>query len=277
MTKRIYIIFGIILGIIVIFFGLLSKKDLNDNSIIVNDSSLKFFYLANRNLEEPVFIKYEDLTEAQVLLIKKDYIKREVLKREALSWGLDKVDPVISSRLAQLGEQSLVNNLPEEEVSEEDLLSFYNKNNFLYIEDEKITFSHIFFRKDDDNIIDDIDYYTKSQNQDFFNANLLNKISIFPYQKNYAQRSKSFIIGHFGEETAQIIFSLSASEKWQGSIKSPYGLHILKISSISKAKQKTFAKVRNLVQKRFISEKKKVNLKLQIEKKILSYEIIETN
>ena len=133
MTKRIYIIFGIILGIIVIFFGLLSKKDLNDNSIIVNDSSLKFFYLANRNLEEPVFIKYEDLTEAQVLLIKKDYIKREVLKREALSWGLDKVDPVISSRLAQLGEQSLVNNLPEEEVSEEDLLSFYNKNNFLYI------------------------------------------------------------------------------------------------------------------------------------------------
>jgi hypothetical protein len=147
MTKRIYIIFGIILGIIVIFFGLLSKKDLNDNSIIVNDSSLKFFYLANRNLEEPVFIKYEDLTEAQVLLIKKDYIKREVLKREALSWGLDKVDPVISSRLAQLGEQSLVNNLPEEEVSEEDLLSFYNKNNFLYIEDEKITFSHIFFRK----------------------------------------------------------------------------------------------------------------------------------
>ena len=277
MTKRIYIIFGIILGIIVIFFGLLSKKDLDDNSIIANDSSLKLFYLANRNLEEPVFIKYEDLTKAQVLLIKKDYIKREVLKREALSWGLDKVDPVISSRLAQLGEQSLVNNLPEEEVSEEDLLSFYNKNKFLYIEDKKITFSHIFFRKDDDNIIDDIDYYTKSQNQDFFNANLLNKISIFPYQKNYAHRSKSFIIGHFGEETAQIIFSLSASEKWQGPIKSPYGLHILKISSISKAKQKTFAEVRNLVQKRFISEKKKVNLKLQIEKKILDYEIIETN
>ena len=108
MTKRIYIIFGIILGIIVIFFGLLSKKDLDDNSIIANDSSLKLFYLANRNLEEPVFIKYEDLTEAQVLLIKEDYIKREVLKREALSWGLDKVDPVILSRLAQLGICSII-------------------------------------------------------------------------------------------------------------------------------------------------------------------------
>ena len=51
-------------------------------------------------------------------LIKNDYIKREVLKREALNWGLDKVDPIISSRLAQLGEQFLVNNLPNEELSE---------------------------------------------------------------------------------------------------------------------------------------------------------------
>ena len=135
MTKKIYIIFGIILGIIVIFFGLLSKKDLDDNSIIANDSSLKLFYLANRNLEEPVFIKYEDLSETQISLIKKDYIKREVLKREALSWGLDKVDPVISSRLSQLGEQFLINNLSEEEISEKDLLSFYNKNKFFYIED----------------------------------------------------------------------------------------------------------------------------------------------
>ena len=250
MTKKVYTIFGIILGLIVVLFGLLNKRDLDDNSIVANDNSLKLFYLANRNLEEPVFIKYEDLTEAQISLIKEDYIKREVLKREALSWGLDKVDPVISSRLAQLGEQSLVNNLPEEEVSEEDLLSFYNKNKFLYIEDKKITFSHIFFRKDDDNIIDDIDYYTKSQDQDFFNANLLSKISIFPYQKNYAHRSKSFIIGHFGEETAQIIFSLSASEKWQGPIKSPYGLHVLKISSISEAKQKTFAEVRRFSSKK---------------------------
>ena len=275
MTKKVYTIFGIILGLIVVLFGLLSKTDLDDNFIVANDNTLKLFYLANRNLEEPVFIKYEDLSETQISLIKKDYIKREVLKREALSWGLDKVDPVISSRLSQLGEQFLINNLSEEEISEKDLLSFYNKNKFLYIEDEKITFSHIFFRKNDGDIIKDLDYYIKSQNQDFFDANLLNKVSIFPYQKNYAQRSKSFIIGHFGEETAQIIFSFSRSEKWQGPIESPYGFHILKISSISESQQKTFYDVKDLVLKRFIDEKKKSNLKLQIEKKISNYEIIQ--
>ena len=121
MTKKVYTIFGIILGLIVVLFGLLSKTDLDDNFIVANDKTLKLFYLANRNLEEPVFIKYEDLSETQISLIKKDYIKREVLKREALSWGLDKVDPVISSRLSQLGEQFLINNLSEEEISEKDL------------------------------------------------------------------------------------------------------------------------------------------------------------
>ena len=261
MTKKVYTIFGIILGLIVVLFGLLNKRDLDDNFIVANDNTLKLFYLANRNLEEPVFIKYEDLSETQISLIKKDYIKREVLKREALSWGLDKVDPVISSRLSQLGEQFLINNLYDEEISEKELLYFYYKNKL--------------FRKNDSDIIKDLDYYIKSQDQDFFNANLLSKVSIFPYQKNYAQRSKSFIIGHFGEETAKIIFSLSRDEKWQGPIESPYGLHILKISSISESQQKTFYDVKDLVLKRFIDEKKKSNLKLQIEKKISNYKIIQ--
>ena len=74
MTKKVYTIFGIILGLIVVLFGLLNKRDLDDNFIVANDNTLKLFYLANRNLEEPVFIKYEDLSETQISLIKKDYI-----------------------------------------------------------------------------------------------------------------------------------------------------------------------------------------------------------
>jgi hypothetical protein len=47
------------------------------------------------------------------------------------------------------------------------------------------------------------------------------------------------------------------------------------LSSISKAKQKTYDDVSDLVLKRFISERKKENLKLEIEKKISSYQIID--
>ena len=275
MTKKILTTLGIFFGILIVLFGLLNKRDHDINAIIISDNILKNFYLANRNLEDPVFIRYNDLSEIQIALIRDDYIKREVLKREALNWGLDKVDPIISSRLAQLGEQFLVNNLPDEDFSEEILISFYNKNNHFYIDDAKITFSHIFFRNSDEKTIGDLIYYVQNQNEQFFNNNLLSKVSVFPYQKNYAQRSESFIRGHFSEKTTKEIFALNSSTRWQGPIESPYGLHIIKVSSISDAKQKPYDEVSDLVLKRFISERKKTNLKLELEEKISSYQIID--
>ena len=275
MTKRFYPILGVFLGILIVLFGLLNKKDLDVNTIVINDNILNNFYLANRNLEDPAFIQYNDLSDIQIALVRDDYIKREVLKREALNWGLDKVDPIISSRLAQLGEQFLVNNLPNEELSEESLNSFYNENKHFYIDDAKVTFSHIFFRNSDEKIINDLTSYVRTQNEEFFNNNLLNKISVFPYQKNYAQRSESFIRGHFGEKTTKEIFALEISSKWQGPVQSPYGFHIIKLTSVTEAKQKSFDEVSDLVLKRFISERRKANLKLELEKKISSYQIID--
>ena len=101
------------------------------------------------------------------------------------------------------------------------------------------------------------------------------RISVFPYQKNYAQRSESFIRGHFGEKTTKEIFALEISSKWQGPVQSPYGFHIIKLTSVTEAKQKSFDEVSDLVLKRFISERRKANLKLELEKKISSYQIID--
>ena len=145
MKKKILTTLGIFLGTLIVLVGLLNEKNLDTNTITINDNILNNFYLVNRNLEDPIFVQYNDLSEIQIALIRDDYIKREVLKREALGWGLDKVDPIISSRLAQLGEQFLANNLPEEDFSEEMIKSFYDENSHLYIDDAKITFLIFFF------------------------------------------------------------------------------------------------------------------------------------
>ena len=274
MTKRIYTIFGVILGVGVILLGLLREDQINENSILINDNILKNFYLTNRNLEDPIFIPYKDLSQKQINIIKEDYIKREVLKREALNWSLDKVDPIIASRLSQLGEQFLVNNLPDENITDLDLKSFYNENKHLYIDDAKITFSHIFFREGQDKLIENLNFYVETQNKDFFDKNLLDKVSAFPFQKNYAQRSESFIRGHFSEKTTREIFSLPKNDNWQGPIRSPYGFHLIKIASKSIAKQKTYGEVSDLVLKRYKNEKNKSDLKKQLEKKIKNYKII---
>jgi hypothetical protein len=273
-NKKILSMVGIFFGVAVVFFGLL-VKDSSDGSIVISNSILKNFYISNRNLEEPVFIKFDDLTDSKISLIRDEFIKREVLKREALKWGLDKVDPLILSRLAQLGEQTVINNLAEDDISENDLLIFYNLNKNLYTEDPKITFSHIFFRPDQGKILENLNQYIQSQDPIFFKNFISNKISMFPYQKNYAQRNSSFISGHFSEKTAAIIFSFSPSENWQGPIESPFGYHILKVSSLTTETQKNFEEVRSLIKERVKNNKRKENLRLELDKKISSYNIIE--
>ena len=76
-------------------------------TIVVSEEILRSYYLKNRNLEQPFFTEFEELSETQILSIRKDFIRKEVLKREAKSLGLDEVDTIIANRLAQLGELAL--------------------------------------------------------------------------------------------------------------------------------------------------------------------------
>ena len=104
MTRKLYTIFGVIFGILIVLVGLLNKKNFDTNTIVINDSILNNFYLANRNLEDPAFIHFNNLSEIQIALVRDDYIKREVLKREALNWGLvNKVVP-----LSELEKESVI-------------------------------------------------------------------------------------------------------------------------------------------------------------------------
>ena len=273
--KKILTLCGISVGIVVIFFGLLAKDNDNDRSIIMSNNILENFYISNRNLEDPIFIEFNDLTDIQILSMRSEYIKREILKREALAWGLDKVDPLILSRLAQLGEQTVINNLLDDDISNEDLMTFYNENKYLYIEDPRITFSHIFFRKNHDNILDSLIQFSQSQDMVFFKNFLSSKVSMFPYQKNYSQKNNSFISGHFSENTANTIFGLSPDEKWQGPIESPFGYHLIKVVSLSKEIQKNYEESKELVFAKVKEKKRKENLKMELEKRISQYKIIE--
>ena len=124
-------------------------------------------------------------------------------------------------------------------------------------------------------ILENLNQYIQSQDPIFFKNFISNKISMFPYQKNYAQRNSSFISGHFGEKTAAAIFSFPPSDLWQGPIVSPFGYHLLKVSSLTTKKQKTFAEVRSLVKEKVKDNKRKESLRLELEKKISSYNIIE--
>ena len=246
-------------------------------TIVVSEEILRAYYLKNRNFEQPFFTEFEELSETQILSIRKDFIRKEVLKREAKSLGLDEVDTIIANRLAQLGELALVGaDLREEDISEDELFSFYKKNKKSYIERATISLTHIFFLENSSDILRYRDLFNDEQKSISSDVEIGQIGNVFPYQKNYSRKNYSFILGHFGKKGTDQIFSLpSNTDKWQGPIESSLGYHLVKIYGYSPERQLDFEEVYSEVRKDFIESETKKRKSTELEKKISEYKVIE--
>ena len=147
MKKKIVVIIGLIIGLSVLALSTIQPiSDINEDVIIINNENLEIFYFNNLDAENPYNQDFSILSDKQINQLKKDFIQREVLVREAKRLGLDKIDSIISARLAQLGQQALVGesiNIDSIRLSE--INDFFEINKSQYIEPETISFSHIFF------------------------------------------------------------------------------------------------------------------------------------
>ena len=278
MRKRYFTLTGLFIGALAIFVGVLNSTLKEDAyTIVVSEEILRAYYLKNRNFEQPFFTEFEELSETQILSIRKDFIRKEVLKREAKSLGLDEVDTIIANRLAQLGELALVGaDLREEDISEDELFSFYKKNKKSYIERATISLTHIFFLENSSDILRYRDLFNDEQKSISSDVEIGQIGNVFPYQKNYSRKNYSFILGHFGKKGTDQIFLLpSNTDKWQGPIESSLGYHLVKIYGYSPERQLDFEEVYSEVRKDFIESETKKRKSTELEKKISEYKVIE--
>ena len=147
MRKKIVVISGLIIGLSIITFSIIqSTSSINEDSVIINNKKLEIFYFNNLDPENPYNQDFSNLSGKQINQLKNEYVKREVLVREAKRLGLDKIDSIISARLAQLGQQALVGEIIElDEIEISEINNFFEANKSMYVEPETISFSHIFF------------------------------------------------------------------------------------------------------------------------------------
>ena len=207
MNKKLFVILGLLIGLSTIVYGSLKTSSIiNDKSILVTKENLELFYFNNIDKENPYNISFETLSNEQIKKISIDFIKREVLVREAKRLDLDQIDPIISARLAQLGQQALIGSVLDiNNVNIETVKKYFEINKSLYIEPEVISFSHIFFSNYDDanehlqRINSEVDHLKRK-------SLIQNGGIVFPYQKNYSKKPFSFIMGHFGNEGSKSIF-----------------------------------------------------------------------
>jgi len=275
--KKIVVIVGLIIGLSIIVLSTIQPtSDINEDTIIVNNRNLEVFYFNNLDSENPYNQDFSTLSDKQINQLKKEFIKREVLAREAKKLGLDKIDSIISARLAQLGQQALVGEIIEiDEIEISEINNFFEANKFMYVEPETISFSHIFFDTEERAK----SYLSKINNESDDNElkNLVNTGGIvFPYQKNYSKKPYSFIVGHFGEIGAMNLFTLEKNiEDWQGPIRSSIGFHLVNVFNKTPQKQMVLDDILSEVKRDYYDQLRKKDTKTIIANKILEYQIID--
>ena len=276
LKKRIILLVGLAIGLLAVTFGITKPISRIDNqTIIISDEILKIFYFNNLDPENPYNSNFKSLSKKQLKQLKKDYIQREVLSREAKKLGLDKIDSLISARLAQLGKQALVGEYIDDSIDELKLINFYEANKNKYKEPEIITFTHLFFREEE-LASEYLLRISEEKDPTKINELIMNGGIVFPYQKNYSNKARSFILGHFGSEGTNNIFSLNIdNEKWQGPVKSSLGFHLVKIFKRKDEKQLNYNEVISIVRNDYFDKLKKIESKNIIDKKILEYKIID--
>jgi len=275
--KKIVVIIGLIIGLSILALSTIQPiSEINEDVIVVNNENLEIFYFNNLDPENPYNQDFSILSDRQLNQLKKDFIQREVLVREAKRLGLDKIDSIISARLAQLGQQALVGDLINiDTIKLSEINEFFEINKSQYIKPETISFSHIFFDTEEQAK----SYLLKLEKESDVKKlkNLINTGGIvFPYQKNYSRKPFSFVVGHFGEIGAQNIFSLQKDiKKWQGPIRSSLGYHLINVFNKTSMKQMALDDILSEVKRDYYDQLRKKDTKVIISNKILEYEIID--
>lgn len=183
-----------------------------------------------------------------------EYVREEVLYREARSLRLGQSDYVIKRRMIQKldfiteGYAASIGRPTEEYIQ-----THYEKNKRDYFVEPWVTFTHIFF---------DRKRLGTDKVQEMARRKLveLNQLRVhfsdavkhgnrFLYHTNYVERTGDFVASHFGPQMAQQLFKLEPSKsQWRGPYNSQFGTHLVMLVGSQKGKSPSLDEVRGRVE-----------------------------
>ena len=202
--------------------------------ISIDDGTLVQFMQLRAKTFKPadamVALKALSASERQLLI--DDYVRAEVLFREAMALNLDKNDQIIRRRLIQKMDY-LAQGFYDEStpLTDADLQTYYEQHRQDYQKAAEVTFTHVFISSE-----------RRSANETKAQASTLqqelNRTETpfenaarhgerFLYNRNYVNRQDDEISSHFGSQFQEQLFALEPDERWQGPIQSNFGWHLV--------------------------------------------------
>ncbi|MDG2072675.1 MAG: peptidylprolyl isomerase [Pseudomonadales bacterium] len=179
----------------------------------------------------------ESMASEERARLVEDFVREEVMYREAVALGLDENNYSARRRLiAQLEyiNQGFVHESLE--IFEQDLLDHYQEHRDRYFAAAQITFTHVYFGSERHG---EQAHAKATEELAHLNEKSLpfhlaaSRGDHFLYHRNYVNKEREEVASHFGESFANDVFELQSEDTtWQGPLISAYGAHLVLVTSI---------------------------------------------
>jgi hypothetical protein len=223
-------------------FQLGGREAEKPNEIVVTQGAIESLVLSWEKTRQrlPTAEEREGLVES--------YIRQEVLYREALAMGLEREDTIIKRRLGQKMTFLFEDVTDLAEISEEQLQQYLEENSERYRVDPQFSFSHVYLNADrrGEAVVEDA-------------RRILAELRESPSEEKAANLGDPFLLSHryeslpawevakmFGDEFAENIAAVDPG-RWEGPLRSGYGLHLVLVSERIEGRMPELAEVRDAV------------------------------
>ena len=194
-------------------------------------------------------------TEDEFRGLFEEYLKEEVLYREALAMGLDRDDQIIRRRMRQKLEFLTADVVGSIEPTQQDLQAHLDANPDLYRQEATISFSHVYFQERSD--AEDDNPRALSMLQDLRDNPDIDPETVgdpFMFPAVHRDMSERDLYSVFGAEFAQQLVELPVGE-WSGPVTSAFGLHVARVDALELGRTSTLADVRDAVYRDVVSQR----------------------
>ena len=194
-------------------------------------------------------------TESEFTSLVREYLKEEVLYREALEMGLDRDDQIIRRRMRQKIEFLTADVVEAFEPTDEELQAYLDANPDSYRQETALTFLQAYIGERDGPVQDEararalLEELRANPNPD------LDRVGDpFMHPGAFLEMPERDLGGLFGLDFAAQVVELPLGE-WSGPVTSAYGLHIVRLDALTPGRPSELLEVRDAVSRDLLSER----------------------
>jgi hypothetical protein len=185
------------------------------------------------------------------------YVREEILSREAMKLGLDQNDAIIRRRLQQKMEFVATDLATADEPTEAELAAWLAQHPDDFRQEQRFSFRHIYLSpgKRGDRFDADLAKLLADLKQAGEQADVHTLGDSFLLPHAFADESQSAVAAQFGPEFVGQLARLQTGE-WTGPIHSGYGVHLVLLTARTESYLPALDEVRELVKRDIMSERR---------------------